>query len=335
MKREELENLYDKLIRDYETKYPSYKLKTKSEEEKNKMKKNEKRYKFIIKIIGIILAIYVIRLLILIPQQETTANEEIFLASIMSIVYIMMIPFGICMVFVIKKALKRNECFKQIVQEPLLKSIDGITNIDFNRSIDKKLYDKIEFRDRYYNDYYGSKYIEGKFEEGDIYISNLKTTYTTRDEDSESTHTIFEGMIAIIKLEKNVIDGYISLGTDYDDKKSIIKEVPKDKVLLDSSEFENKFDLYSSDPVKALMIFTPDEMQKILEEGKEFLHSYEISITDNIIALRVYKKSLMEGINPYLEPQVLRERIISEVDYIENIVNFLRGFSNYVNENIG
>ena len=66
------------------------------------------------------------------------------------------------------------------------------------------------------------------------------------------------------------------------------------EVKMDSTEFENMFNVYSDNPVVAMRVLTSDIMEKIIEYEKRLNIHYELLISTNGIYMRLFTKELFE-----------------------------------------
>ncbi len=62
----------------------------------------------------------------------------------------------------------------------------------------------------------------------------------------------------------------------------------KNKLEMDSSEFEKKFDVFASDKIIGMQILTADIMEEILQFKNKIKEDFDIFINNNVIYLRFH-----------------------------------------------
>lgn len=111
---------------------------------------------------------------------------------------------------------------------------------------------------------------------------------TTRNQNSKNKEVTFSGMFSYI-VTKNSYQGKISI------KKKKFGDIYFEKrVLLDSPEFESKFNVYSEDEIRSRQLLTSETMQLILEYSEKFKYYFDISIVNNEVKLRISTGKMFE-----------------------------------------
>lgn len=149
------------------------------------------------------------------------------------------------------------------------------------------------FDNKPFNRFYQDDYIEGNIEEDvnmkifDIHIQNVvkrgKNTYTEE---------IFEGIFARCTSLKN-IDTTIKITRN---KLKIIDS--KNRIQMDSGEFEEYFDVYTQDKITAMRILTSDVIQCLLDFQNRYELDFEIVFKNNIVYSRFFT-------GPMFEPKIM------------------------------
>ncbi|MBL7731200.1 MAG: DUF3137 domain-containing protein [Chitinophagaceae bacterium] len=120
-----------------------------------------------------------------------------------------------------------------------------------------------------HDDYEGDDYVEGKRERTFFCFSELKTTRTEGSGKSRRTVTLFNGLFFIADFNKN-ISGRTYVWSEANPQLDFFKRIFSsvadglEKVKLESTEFESRFIVYSTDQVQARYILTPSFMERML-----------------------------------------------------------------------
>ena len=176
-----------------------------------------------------------------------------------------------------------KKIYKQTVVEKIVKkyneklyySTDGITRMDYNISNFDSKFELFESEDRIY----------GRLKTGDnLQIAEIRTfvvnKYQMDGQTKEEKVKTFEGMYGIVRLEKNLLSN-INVKLD-----SITQRNNKDRVEMDSSEFENYYDLITKDKIMAMRIFTADLIEELINIKKNTKIPVELKIDENMIYFR-------------------------------------------------
>ena len=158
------------------------------------------------------------------------------------------------------------------------------------------------FDNRPFNRFYQDDYIEGDIEENanmkifDIHIQNVVKS-------GKHTHTeeIFQGIFARCTSLNN-INTTIKVSRN---KLKILDS--KDRIQMDSGEFEEYFDVYAQDKITAMRILTSDVMECLLDFQNKYSLDFEIVFKNNIIYLRFFTGPMFE---PKLTGDAMDEGLI-------------------------
>lgn len=121
-------------------------------------------------------------------------------------------------------------------------------------------------------------------------MAEVRTQNESRDsEGNTSRTTIFSGLVAAIDFGK-VVKANIKI------RKDKIKILDKNtRIEMDSGEFEEKYDVYTTDKIIAMQILTADVMQMILDfQGKTGLRP-ELTLAGNSLIIRFSTGNLFEA----------------------------------------
>lgn len=260
-------------------------------------------------------------------------NNIILALGILLILTILM------MLVLLPVAKKYSPNFKKYREElipQLLESTGFIKMVNkTGTGISVEEYKNIGFADGNFNEFYSGYNIVTTKGEQEIKISNIKVRYYEEEYYSDTNKktitdiTKYEGIVIQTKFEKNILDGYIHIFTDKNGEYSN----KEDKILMDSTLFENKFDVYSSDKVKTFMILTPYIMEKILEKIEEQKTKMEIVISNNMIAIRIYdNQTRFTGVHINGENKLLRDNVINDIKYIYDLNEFVGKIVEEIND---
>ena len=139
----------------------------------------------------------------------------------------------------------------------------GILEMTYNQA-------KFEFYEMYHSEDLITGMLEGGYK---INMAEVKTETTSTDSDGETIiTTVFQGLFAEIELNKMI---YSCIRIRKDGMNLFDK---KDKIEMDSGEFENKFNVYATDKIIAMQLLTSDIMQMLLDFKEKNKITPEITI---------------------------------------------------------
>ena len=218
--------------------------------------------------------------------------------------------------------------FKQTVIENLVKnynpklyySIDGITRMDYKISEFDSRFDDFQSEDRIY----------GRLKTGDnvqiaeIITYDIRITNDLNGRGREERVKTFSGMYGIVRLEKNLLSNIqISLN-------SIMKRNNKNRIEMDSSEFEQYYDLITKDKITAMRIFTSDLIEEMVELREKTKTPIELRIVDNYIFFRYRCGQMFEP--PLIRNGLDKKLLKNYYKYIYYPIEFLEKLCNNINE---
>lgn len=234
---------------------------------------------------------------------------------------------------------KHTKIFQEKIVIPLLKKLEFIDEINETKGIEEEIYKVANFRDDKYNNYSNKFYIMGNLKNAKIEFSKARTTEISSYTDSEgntktTTKTIFKGLVFVATLKRNITDQYIHIFNDKDDSKILKFNLQEEKINMDSIIFEQEFDVYSTDSIRAFEILTSDVMERLIDEKRNNNLKFDISIIQNMIIMRIHDKWDMfemrniekKGASAYGGD--VKHAIVQDVQLIENIFNFMNDITN-------
>ena len=179
-----------------------------------------------------------------------------------------------------------------------------------------------------------SIYYMAKFEKFDTYISEDEIQGTIEgnkfiladvctqeyDKNSETYDTKFRGQVAIVELPTSL--GFnLSIVKNSNEKDIFSKEK---RIISDNSNFEDFYDVFSTDDLKTMKILTPAVTTRILEMSKQHGFDFELKLIDNYIFFRFHAINLFEPNvnNPAVEAAKIK-LYIEILDSIKSIMHEL------------
>lgn len=177
--------------------------------------------------------------------------------------------------------------YKQILIGSILKYYRPRAQFDCSKGLSRFDYKNADFGDKF-NDYYSEDRIADNLESGERFelcealVTEVEKIRHSSKDIEEKRNVKFSGMFGMVTLNKKVRnDVYINVD-------SVKHKFDKDRIEIESAEFEKYFDVLSKDRVAALQIFTTDIFEKILEY-KKINHKYffELRIKGNKVYFRL------------------------------------------------
>ena len=214
-----------------------------------------------------------------------TTHEPIFVFSIILSV-VLIIIFSI-----LKNKLPYFNFFRENILKPILKNSINANEYIYNQGITEYEYNKADFNDSYYNRFKSRDYISGELLNQKYELSELILEHESRDSDGDRhTTTVFKGIYLQTKLVKP-----INFKLQILKNRGEFLNNPKDRVKLDSSEFEGKFDAYSKNKVESMMMLSSTAMNKLVDFANERNISYGICIDRNNLYVRIHMVSFLDS----------------------------------------
>jgi len=257
----------EKLVREFEEKYKSY------EEEHKKMTKYKNQITWCL-FFGLIIS-----LVVLITVIFDNGNMPIYKGVLV------VIGFMLCIFSIIQRVR-----FYKFMDDYKGKYYNAISEFLLNKYYsDVKLYKddvfnvKEEFNNVKYVKYktkinhYNS--MELSYKEYIIRSMNISASVSAGETDT----SIFCGLFNKIFLSEDT-----GVRLSIVNKKDYYgKQIPDAKIDIDSTEFENKFNVYADDKVKAMQILTADVIEGLMEIANSDLNVFDIYIDKHTLYIRI------------------------------------------------
>lgn len=201
--------------------------------------------------------------------------------------------------------------YKQLVITPFIKLLTPNIEYKSNKSLVRRAYVDGQFEG--FDRYTSNDDIVGYINDYQFELANVHTENEHTDSDGHTTYTtVFKGLYAFMPLPGTYeIEMY--LRKDIKDTRKIFKRSGKSfeelYTKLDSSEFENKFDVYTNNKVFAAKILTHDIMQLMVDYVDKYNMPFEFTIKNNYFYIRFPGYDLFEPVikkdKPALDKAVL------------------------------
>lgn len=190
----------------------------------------------------------------------------------------------------LKPGKKYNYLFKENVIKTFVKAYSENLKYDQNKGIGSIYYREGEFEN--FDRFSSEDGIWGVLQ--DIYNINMAEVHTERRDVDEkgrvSYTTLFYGLFAQVEFDKFIL-GKIKLR-----RNSMIKlSSSKTRLTMDSGEFEKIYDVYSTDKIITMQIFTADVMQMFLDFKEKNKMIPELTIKGNKLYIRFNTGNLFEA----------------------------------------
>lgn len=193
--------------------------------------------------------------------------------------------FGI--IFCSIKAGNYKKMFKESVITNALKEYDS--NLTYNPTgvFPESTYRMARFEsyDRYRSEDEIRGFIDGK----EFIMADVHTQREHRDKDGHTSYTtVFRGQVALLHLPNTI-------GFDISVVNNTIKLFSGDThVEIDNPTFEEHYDVFTSDKIKAMKILTPAVTNKMLDLNNKYGFKFELKIISNQVFFRFYADNLFE-----------------------------------------
>lgn len=194
-----------------------------------------------------------------------------------------------------KKQREYRKLYKNIIINKLIGNF--YTNLEYfpGKEMPEYIYDEPKYNE-YYNRYSSDDYFEAQINNNNsIQMAEVETVKEETSRDSNGrTHTtrttIFHGLFAKIDMEKSInnelrilLNGRMAFN--------------KERLKMDSSEFEKYFDVQASNKIIGMQILTADVMQELIDFRNKTNMNYDVIINNNTLYLRFHCGTMFEPRN--------------------------------------
>lgn len=178
--------------------------------------------------------------------------------------------------------------FKEKVIKTFVKEYSEALEYRSEQGISPNIYKEGEFER--YDSYSTEDLITGTLNEKyKIIMAEVYTESESTDSEGHTSYTtLFHGLFAKIEFDKN-------LNTNMKirrNSEALFRK--KEKLEMDSSEFEEKFDVYSEDKIIAMQLLTSDIMQMLLDFKEKNKITPEMTLKGNTLYIRFSTGDMFE-----------------------------------------
>jgi hypothetical protein len=241
-----------------------------------------------------------------------------------SVFFIMLAIIVIALYGVFSKNNKEyKNYFKQNVVKRFVTEYDENLNYAPESGIESYIYNKGEFE--HYDRYHTEDLIYGMLKnEYEIKMAEVHTENESRDSDGNTSYTtVFHGLFAEVKFNK-LINSTIKI------RKNGIILFDKEKLNMDSGEFEKKFDVFAEDKIVAMQLLTADIMQMLLEFKEQNKITPEITLKEDKMYIRFKTKDMFEA--SYLKSSIDYDQLKKYYDTINFTLDITEKFLKNIKE---
>lgn len=241
-----------------------------------------------------------------------------FIFPIMMCLVLDIIVYAFTSIGLSKKSREYNSTFKQEIIDNLLKNFFEDTDYIPKKTLPEPIYEEAtdEDYDRYFSDDYMEANIDDKYPIIMAEVHTEREEETTDSEGNTTTYyvTVFNGLFAKIDIGKS-INNELKIGLNH----SVYK---KERLEMDSQEFEKYFDVGSSNKIIGMQLLTHDVMELLVDFRMKNKEPFEILIRNNIMYIRFHVGSIFES-------RINKKTVIDKaiVERYFNIVNFIYSLS--------
>lgn len=250
----------------------------------------------------------------------------LYLTKYISVFTIMILFFVDVFIFIMNKIIYGNKDILQfnkdykdkIINKILENFIEELDYIPL-KSLPSSIYDEAKYG-RHYNKYYSDDYFEGKIKGQKIVMADLLVQEETRKKDKDGneeieTTTIFNGLLGKIALDRS-INSNLTITKDYG-----FSFPNKQKLEMDSYEFEKAFNVYTDNNIIGMQLLTSDIQEDILALYNKYKISFHISIMHNKMYVLFNTGNMFEVFSIKNSPNEVLEKYFNTMKYIYKLVD--------------
>lgn len=290
-----------------------------SNEELEALRKSKARKSLIFIIIAVVVLVAMVS-----PILGNTKHST-FHFTVFQIMFPLVIVMMIIIIVTALNKTKFTATFKEKVIAPFIKNIDENLNYYPNKGIASTIYRQGEFE--HYDIYSSEDAIEGILDgKYAVRIAEVHTQDESTDSDGDRhTYTLFHGIFGNVECSKN-IGTTLKIHSDKGFLGNLFKG--KQRVEMDSAEFEKHFDVYGDNKIIAMQILTSDVMAMMIDFRNESKIKYELTIKNNQMYIRFHTGEVFE-------PQLFKSAL--DYDMLKkyyDIIDFVFRVSRAINKAI-
>lgn len=274
-----------------------------------------------------------------IKKEKRVKHVLILIVAIITIIIgiinqnaIMVIGIGFLVWLIIsvnKQYNKYKMVYKEIVIKKFIHAYSDKLEYYPREGISSRIYNNADF-ERYYDIYRSEDLIKGEIlEDCRITMAEVHTQReeTSTDSDGNTTTsyvTLFHGLFAEIEMPK-----FLAFESKIR-RNALLSGIfkGKQKLEMDSSEFEKIFDVNTTDKIQTMRILTSDVMQMLIDFKTKNKVTPEITLKENKLYIRFETGNVFE-------PSLLKQDInYDKLKKYYDIINFTFGLAEQLTKNI-
>lgn len=180
--------------------------------------------------------------------------------------------------------------YRKTFKELVIRRIIYLYNPDFTFSAKSGISSReyVEsFFDNDFDRFYSEDLIQGKIlNEYNFKMAQVKTEVEEKEIDNEGkahyeTHTLFHGLFGIVDIQDSMIMKMDITSNNF------LNKYNKDRIEVDSGEFEKNYDMFSTDKVRTMEIFTSDIIEEFNKFEDETHYVMQVKVVPNRLYFRI------------------------------------------------
>ncbi len=222
-----------------------------------------------------------------------------------------------------KESNQKRISIRKTIINVMINSFDNIIEYQPKEGIPPEIYDKADVE---HYDFYNSNHLISFSINNSCNLQMAETLaqYVINVDGESQTRTAFSGTFATLNTpkpfkERLYIKKDMHNGNDKNAKKLAYKDM---RIELDSQEFEEKFDVYTSNKIIAMQLLTSDIMLLLNDFYKYIKKEFEITIKNDNIYIRIWNETSFS--NSLIQNNELNKELIYK-NYIT--INFILNIS--------
>lgn len=232
----------------------------------------------------------------------------------LSVILCLIIAVVIVFVYFVRISMAYKKSFKSKIIEKIVKHYDpsftflaypGVTSEEYRRSKFDADYDK------FYSEDMIEGRINGKYQFKMSQVHTQKEEYVTDDQGNRRVeyHTLFKGLYGFVNVEGT------SIMTMDIQSNSFVNKYNKSRIEVDSAEFEKDYDIFATDKVRAMEIFTSDLIQEFNDFQDETNKNIRIKVYRNVLFFRLEVGDIFEA--PMIKDATSYEYLLKNFQLID------------------
>ena len=209
---------------------------------------------------------------------------------------------------------KKDNMYNKIFKEKVMYKIfeNFLNDVEYvpKKQMPKSIYKEGKY-EKYENKYYSDDYVEGKIDDKYlIKMAEITTKYNNKGNNPKDDVTIFSGLFAKIDIGKSINNEL---------RIELNKTIQNNKRLeMDSEEFEEYFDVFSTNKIIGMQILTHDIMDMLVNFRNQYKILFDILIINDSMYIRLHVGNMFEA--ELSSDSVINKRIVERYFYIVNFI---------------